>query len=104
VLLVGSRDEALDAIGSGRVEAMLLDLPVGLALAEDHPDAYEVIAQLSGSEGLAVVLPDDSDNVIAVDSAIRALTADGTIDDLAEEWIGTAPSDHDDIRLIRTGG
>jgi ABC-type amino acid transport substrate-binding protein len=103
-LLVDSRDEALDALRLGRADAMLLDLPVALALVEDDPVAFAVIAQLPGTEGLAVVLPDGSDDLTAVDTAIRAFVADGTIDDLSEEWIGTATSDHDEIPLIRTGG
>ena len=94
----------LTRIRSGRADAMLLDLPVALALVDDDPVAFAVIAQLPGTEGLAVVLPDGSDDLTAVDTAVRAFLADGTIDDLSEEWIGTATSDHDEIPLIRTGG
>ena len=82
---------------------MLLDLPVAMAQAAALPDRFEVLAQLSGQEGLAAALPNGSDNLEAVDSAIRAFLADGTIDDLSERWLGARlGSGAANIPLIRT--
>jgi polar amino acid transport system substrate-binding protein len=101
-LVVDTRDEALAAIDAQRVDALMLDLPVALALARAAPDRYAVVAQLSEPEGLAVALPDGSDNVQAVDSAIRSFLADGTIDELSERWLGTElGGGADDVPLIR---
>ena len=84
-------------------DVVLLDLPIAVAQAAAAPDRYEVLAQLSGPEGLAAALPNGSANVEAVDSAIRAFLADGTIDGLSERWLGTElASGADDIPLIRT--
>ena len=103
VAIVGGRRQALDAIDAGTAEAMLLDLPVGLALARSAPDRYDVTAQLSGTEGLAAALPLHSKNLEAVDTAMRALVADGTVDDLSTRWLGGALSAGDDeLLLIRT--
>ncbi len=95
---------AIRMLRRGEVDAVLLDLPVALAIAHVRP-RLEVAAQFRGDEALAVALPAGSDNREAVDSAIRALTADGTIGDLAEEWLGTSLSSSSfsvpDVPLIR---
>jgi len=102
VFEVAGRLDALDEIDAGRAQAMLLDLPVGLALAKAEPDRFKVAAQLSGPEGLAAALPDHSGNLEAVDSAIRSFVADGTIDRLSTRWLGVKLSAGDDhVPLIR---
>ena len=99
---VDGRAAALERIDTGAAEAMLLDLPVALALEQAQPDDYSVIAQLGEDEGLAAALPPGSDNTVAVDSAIRAFLADGTIDDLSREWLGAELADGAaDLPLIR---
>jgi polar amino acid transport system substrate-binding protein len=105
LLEVNGRPQALDAIDTGRADVMLLDLPVGLALAKAMPDRYKVVAQLSGTEGLAAALPAGSKNLEAVDSAIHAFRSDGTIDRLSERWLGAKlGTSDDDLPLIRTEG
>lgn len=98
-LEVVDRAEALAALRAGHADALLLDLPVALGLARAEPEAFAVIAQLGGGEGLAAVLPDGSRNLEVVDSAIRALAADGTIDGLVSRWLGRSS---EDVPLIRT--
>jgi ABC-type amino acid transport substrate-binding protein len=101
-IVVDTRDEALAAIDAGRADALLLDLPVALAVADAAQDRYAVIAQLGEPEGLAVALPDESENLQAVDSAIRSFLADGTIDELSERWLGTElGGGADDVPFIR---
>lgn len=99
-LVVGDRAAALDALRSRRADAVLLDLPVAQGIAGASGGRLVVAAQLPRGEGLAAVLPQDSKNREVVDSALRALAADGTIKDLADGRLGNAG----DIRLIRTGG
>jgi polar amino acid transport system substrate-binding protein len=100
-LVVDDRAEALRALRGHRAEALLLDLPVALALARDEPGRFRVVGQLRGSAGLAAALPDDSPNTEIVDSAIRRLEADGTIDRLVSRWLGESEQD---VPLIRTEG
>ena len=104
-VIAPTQEEAVELVRSGEVDAALLDLPVALALAEDSGGELEVAAQFAGDEALAVALPEGSPNREAVDSAIRSLTADGTISDLAEEWLGvslpTTSFSVPGIRLIR---
>ncbi|MEZ5139274.1 MAG: ABC transporter substrate-binding protein [Acidimicrobiales bacterium] len=97
-LEVDDRTEQLRALRGDEADAVLLDLPVAQGLAASAPTLYEVAGQLSRGETLAVALPDGSPNLEIVDSAVRALRADGTIDRLADRWLG---SSGDEIPLIR---
>jgi polar amino acid transport system substrate-binding protein len=99
-IVVLDRARALQVLRAGRADALLLDLPVALGLARTDPTRVHVLGQLSGGEGLAVALPNDSANLEIVDSAIRSLQADSTIDDLAARWLGK----QEDVPLILTEG
>jgi polar amino acid transport system substrate-binding protein len=79
--------EVLVALEVGRANAVMLDLPVALAYAYQSPHKYAVAAQLQSEAQLGVALPQGSDNVEAVDSAIRALKAEGEIDRLGHRWL-----------------
>jgi polar amino acid transport system substrate-binding protein len=98
-IVVEDRTAALEVLRAGKVDALLLDLPVALGLAHDDPPLLQVVGQLSGGEGLAAALPQGSQDLEVVDSAIRHLQADGTIDRLASRWLG---KDEDDVPLIRS--
>jgi polar amino acid transport system substrate-binding protein len=100
-LVVEDRKSELAALDSGRADAVLLDLPVAQGLARAKPRLYSVLGQLSGGEGLAVVLPHGSGNTDIVDSAVRAFLADNTISKLAHRWLGGTGGN---IPLIRTDG
>jgi ABC-type amino acid transport substrate-binding protein len=97
--VVADRQGELAALDRDRADAVLLDLPVAQGLASRYPDRYAVLAQLTGDEGLAVVLPDDSPDLEAVDALVRAAIADGSVDRLVDRWLGEDP---DSIRLVRT--
>jgi polar amino acid transport system substrate-binding protein len=97
-VVVDDRSQALAVLRSGRAEALMLDLPVALGLAHDDPRLH-VLGQLDGEADLAAALPEGSPNREIVDSAIRALASDGTIDDLSSRWLGTSA---DDVPLILT--
>ncbi len=81
--------EVLLALRIGRADAVMLDLPVALAYARESPHAYAVAAQLPSEDVLAAALPKGSENLEAVNSAMRALSADGTIERLGREWLDT---------------
>lgn len=98
-LVVADRAAELAALDAGRADAVLLDLPVAQGLAERDPDRYGVLGQLTGDEGLAAVLSEGSDDVEAVDAAIRALRADRSIERLASRWLGGDP---DSVPLVRS--
>jgi polar amino acid transport system substrate-binding protein len=102
-VIYDGQQEVLAALRSGKIEATLLDLPLAVATAEASNGELEAVAQLPDKEALAVALPKDSPNRQAVDSAIRAFTADGTIEDLLEEWVGAeAANAESQIPLLHT--
>lgn len=104
VVRSATQDAAIAELTSGAVDAVMLDLPVALAYATGSDGKLTVAAQLPGDEHLAVVLPKDSDNRTAVDSALRALRSDGTTRDLAQRWLGIDLQDNqvDDVLALRT--
>lgn len=102
-ILYDGQQELLAALRAGKIEATLLDLPLAVATAEESDGRLEAVAQLPEKEALSVALPEGSPNRQAVDSAIRAFTADGTIEDLLEEWVGAeAANAESSIPLLHT--
>jgi polar amino acid transport system substrate-binding protein len=97
-VVVDDRSQALAVLLSGRVDALMLDLPVALGIAHEEA-GFEVLGQLDGEEELAAALPGGSANREIVDSSIRTLQADGTIDDLVSRWLGKSG---EDVPLILT--
>jgi len=100
-VVVEDRSQALAVLRAGRARALLLDLPVALGLAHAEPGRFSVPGQLPGDEELAAALPQGSPNREVVDSALRRLQADGTIDRLVVRWLGRS---EDDVPLIRSEG
>jgi polar amino acid transport system substrate-binding protein len=98
-LVVVDRAQALRVLRAGRADALLLDLPVALGLARAQPQLFHVPAQLDGEEDLAAALPKGSRNDEVVDTAIRALIADGTVPRLASRWLGKSEAE---VPLILT--
>jgi polar amino acid transport system substrate-binding protein len=104
VVAVADAARAADAVLARRVDAALVELPAALVLAGDHPD-LTVDARFDAVSPVAVAMPVDSPigNVVAVDRALNAMRADGTLDDLTERWLdpvfSVAPAD---VPVIRT--
>jgi polar amino acid transport system substrate-binding protein len=103
VRIYDNSSQMLTALEDRSVDAALLDLPFAVATANESGGRLQAVAQLPGSETIAAALPKGSGNVDAVDSAMRAFTADGTIDHLLRTWIGAKAADAEkSIPLIRT--
>jgi ABC-type amino acid transport substrate-binding protein len=103
ILRVDTRAEKLAALRTGRAQAALFDFPLGVALATESGGALHAAAQLEQPERIAAALPAGSDNVQAVSSAIRALIANGSIDQLEQRWLGPAASSNgEDIPLLQS--
>jgi polar amino acid transport system substrate-binding protein len=96
--------EKLAALEDGRVDAVLLDLPVALAYARESPRKYAVAAQLPSEAVLGAALPSGSENTEAVDSALRGLQAEGEIDRLGHRWLhaNIEEGGAEDVPVLRT--
>jgi polar amino acid transport system substrate-binding protein len=103
-LVFEHQSEKLAALENGRAEALLLDLPVALAYARESPRKYAVVAQLPSEAVLGAALPAGSDNVEAVDSALRGLKAEGEIDQLGRRWLHAEIEEGgvEDVPVLRT--
>jgi polar amino acid transport system substrate-binding protein len=103
VQIFDNSTEMLAALQDRRIDAVLLDLPFAVVTANESAGRLQAVAQLPQSETIAAALPKGSANVQAVDSAIRAFTADGTIENLLRTWIGAKAADAEkSIPLLRT--
>ena len=99
---VDTRAEVLGALTDHRADVAMFDLPAAEAIAHEDP-GLSVVARLTSTEPIAAALPKGSENGEAVGSALRAMDADGTIDRLAERWLGTSLQDSaNDTPLLRT--
>jgi polar amino acid transport system substrate-binding protein len=104
IATVDDEAEVVDAVTAGDADAALLDLPAALVIAAQVP-GLEVDARFDDPERYGIVLPKDSPdtNRRAIDTALRGLLADGTVDDLADRWLQPVfASDPDDIPVIET--
>ncbi|UOQ89756.1 ABC transporter substrate-binding protein [Agromyces endophyticus] len=93
-----TNDDAKLALQSGTVDAIVVDLPTAFYLTGAELDGGEIIGQLpetsSGGDEFGIVLAKDSPLTADVTAAVDALRENGTLDDLAAEWLGgddTAP-------------
>jgi polar amino acid transport system substrate-binding protein len=86
-----------------QIDAAMFDLPLAVVTADRSHGTLKVAAQLPAPEEIAAALPKGSGNRDAVDSAIRAFTADGTVHGLLGRWIGSAVANADtEIPLLHT--
>jgi len=88
-----SSAEMLAALKNHEIDAALLDMPQAVVTAQRSRGALAAVAQLPESESIAAPLPKGSSNGEAVDSAMRAFTADGTLTSLLRRWVGPAAAD-----------
>ncbi len=103
VQLYDNNAAMLAALERHEIDALLLDMPLAVETANRSGGRLKAVAQLPGTEIIAAAMPKGSANYQAVDSAIRAFTADGTIDRLLRVWIGEeAANAEKSIPLLQT--
>ena len=87
-----TNDDAKLALQSGTVDAIVVDLPTAFYLTAVELDGGEIIGQLpetsAGGDQFGLVLAKGSPLTERVTAAVDALREDGTLDDLATEWLG----------------
>ncbi len=91
------------ALRKRQIDAAIFDLPLAVVVSRRSGGTLKVAAQLPTPELIAAALPKNSGNEQAVDSAIRAFIADGTIQRLLDRWIGPQATNADTtIPLLHT--
>src|SRR5881296_3219537 len=83
-----SNTSVFDALEIRRCDAVILDVPIVYSQKKKKPGAYGPVAgQIVTHESYGAVMEKGSALKPAVDKAIKALKADGTIDRLQKKWL-----------------
>jgi len=94
--------DELDAVRAGEADVAMFDLVAAEAIVADDP-RLAIAARLGDTEPIAAALPEGSGNTEAVSSTLRGMTADGTLDQLAERWLGVSLTESaGGVPLLRT--
>jgi polar amino acid transport system substrate-binding protein len=87
-----SNDDAVLALKSGQVDALVVDLPTAFYLTGAELDNGVLIGQLPVADGISdqwgAVLTKGSPLTSKVSAAIDKLKADGTLDKITSTWLG----------------
>ncbi len=87
-----SNDDAVLALTSGQIDALVVDLPTAFYLTGAELDNGVLIGQLPAAAGVSdewgFVLPKDSKLTAPITKALDELKADGTLDAIIEKWLG----------------
>lgn len=87
-----SNDDAVLALTSGQIDAIVTDLPTAFYMASAQVDDGTVSAQFpDDGEGdqFGFVLPKGSELTSKVDKALKTLDDDGTLQDLQTKWLSS---------------
>jgi polar amino acid transport system substrate-binding protein len=79
--------QAFAALQAGQVDAVMLDTAIVLAQATQSDGEFEVVGQFKVGEEYGGIMPKGTKLKKAVNKAIKALIADGTVDALREQWL-----------------
>jgi len=94
-LAFDSNEDAVLALTSGTVDAIVVDLPTAFYLTAVELDGGIIVGQLPRGDGksgenFGLLLPKDSALTEAVTAAVDELREDGTLGALAEQWLNNA--------------
>jgi polar amino acid transport system substrate-binding protein len=84
-----TNDLAIEALGQGKIDGVVVDLPTADYITNVQVEDATIVGQFEGGtpEHFSAVLAKDSPLTECVNAAIAALTADGTLDALASQFL-----------------
>ena len=89
-----TNDDAKQALENGQVDAIVTDLPTAFYITAAELDDGKIVGQLPSGTGeqeqFGLVLDKGSPLTTCVSQAVDALRADGTLDQLVDEWLSQA--------------
>ena len=95
VQVFNSNDDAKLALESGTVDAIVVDLPTAFYLTGVELTGGVIIGQLPSADAgdeFGLLLPKDSALTADVTAAVDALRDNGTLQEIADEWLADAGS------------
>ncbi|QAB17554.1 amino acid ABC transporter substrate-binding protein [Leucobacter muris] len=90
IQVFNSVDDTVAALQNGTIDALVTDLPGAFYVRDAQLDDGVIVGQLESEQGgdeFAFVLPKGSSLTAEVTAAVDALRENGTLDELAAEWI-----------------
>lgn len=87
-----STTQMLTDLLAGRIDAVVNDV-VGLRYAFSQMNGLEVTHEIVTGERFAMMMPLNSPLLEEVNNAISAMKEDGTMAEIFERWMGTAPAE-----------
>ena len=87
-----SNDAAIEALGNGSIDGLVVDLPTADFITNVQLEGSTIVGQFDAGtpEYFSAVLAKDSPLTSCVTEAVDALRADGTLAALEEEWLANA--------------
>jgi polar amino acid transport system substrate-binding protein len=83
-----SSTASFDAVEAGKCDALILDVPIVVSQSKKKPGAYGgVVGQIVTNESYGAVMDKGSKFKPSLDTAIKALKANGTINRLQRKWL-----------------
>lgn len=82
-----SQADMFTALVAGQVDAVITDTTLALSQAKTSNGAVRVVGQYSLNQGYGIITPRNSVNSGAVDKAVGALIADGTLSKLSSTYL-----------------
>jgi polar amino acid transport system substrate-binding protein len=86
-----SNNDVVKALENGQIDALVTDLPTAFYMAAAQLDKGQIVGQLPASSGtpeqFGLVLDKGSAMTTCVSAAVEALRADGTLDQLVDQWL-----------------
>ena len=86
-----SNNDAVKALENGQIDALVTDLPTAFFMAAAQLSKGSIVGQLPAGGGMpeqfGLVLDKGSPLTTCVSQAVDALKADGTLDELVDQWL-----------------
>ncbi|WP_457207452.1 ABC transporter substrate-binding protein [Nocardioides sp. P5_C9_2] len=86
-----TNDQAVQALKNGQIDGIVVDLPTAYYMTSAQLDDGVIVGQLPLPDGeveqFGAVLDKDSPLTDCVSQAVDALREDGTLDELADQWL-----------------
>jgi polar amino acid transport system substrate-binding protein len=86
-----SNDAAIEALKNGQIDGLVVDLPTAFFVTAVQVENGTIVGQFPAAEGeqehFSAVLTKDSPLTACVNAAIGELKADGTLDQITQEWL-----------------
>jgi polar amino acid transport system substrate-binding protein len=80
-------NDAAQALSNGQIDAVVIDVPIAIPLADKQYPNLTVAAQFTTNEGYGITFEKGSALLACVDEALAAMKSDGTLQGLQNQWL-----------------